>query len=102
MIIKNPLNQTVRITIKGKQLEVAPEGTIEVSKEEGEHWIKIHGFLRVEVDSTIFDSTTTVITNPEVSSGTSTIESEVQEEVSEANDEVEAEAPKKSKAKSKK
>lgn len=52
MILKNPTDNTVTIQIKGIPLSVAPQGTVEVSEEQGQAWLMTHEFLR-EVDTVV-------------------------------------------------
>lgn len=48
MILRNPVEETITVTIFGTTYTVKPNDTIEVPQEVGEYWKTLHGFLKVE------------------------------------------------------
>lgn len=48
MILKNPTDSVVSIVIKGIELSIPANGTLEVSDAQGARWMLVHEFLRVE------------------------------------------------------
>lgn len=82
MILKNPTDTEVSITVKGITKTIAPFGTIEVSQEFGNAWLSVHKFLQSDSLEVSVDQEETVEEELEIEEESVEVKEEVKSKVS--------------------